>query len=608
MKKNATPILAMLFSLVLAVGCAPTDTPSTLPDPSGSCPQETPQRGDWVINRIASDPDMLTPFNNRSATAGTISGYVLLSMLTIDRYSEAILPLLATSLPEVSEDGMRHTFEIREEATWDDGSPVTGADYAFTLKVIKNPMVNCPHYRVYFEFVENVIIDPENPRKFTVVVNETYFRMESNLGFLNVLPRNFYDPEDLMGEFTIPQLNQDGAQLKSNEKIIEFAQRYNSERFAREEVKGCGAYDFESWVTGQSVTLKRKQDWWGDHLAPEAPVLNLESYPDKLIFKIIMDQNTALIALKNEELDALDRIRPKDFEEIRDDSLVKSKYELSTPNMLAYTFIGFNSKPIQDRPPFFVDKRVRRAMAHLVDCDAIIKNVYYGHGTRIAGPVPSMRPEAHDGLALIDFDPEKAKSLLDEAGWIDSNGNGIRDKVINGKLTEFEFEINFNTSNDERKNVALFFQKECEKVGVTVKLMELDFTIYLTNHSRHDFDAFVGDLHSHPLAWDPKQVWHTQSWLDGSTNYWGFGTPRSDSLIMALRVELDPAKQIPLARELQEMIYDEQPVVFIQSPTNRIAIHKRFRNTRTSVIRPGYWPDQFWTCPETRKYSEIKPK
>lgn len=606
--KRIFPLL-LLTGLLLFVGCNGngndgTDTGGTKTDSKWACANETPQTGDWVIMHILSNPDMLTPFLSQTSDANTIMGYIFPSLLDLDPYTQEIVPLLVKSRPTFNEEGTEYYFEIREEAVWDNGDPVTGEDYSFTLKVIKNPLVNCPQQRVYVEFIEDVIIDPENPKKFSVKVNSKYFRTETSLGFLYTVPRHIYDPENLMEKFTIAELNKNADALRSNPDIIKFAEQYNGEKFQREVVEGCGAWELDEWVTGQKVSLSRKQNWWGDKFRDSGESFSLVNYPDKMVFKIINDRTTAIIALKNKEIDVMDRIRAQDFVEIKDNPLVTDDFELSTPELLGYGFIALNNRPPKDHKPFFVDKRVRRAMAHLINSQSIIDNVYYGYGQPTASPISISRPEYNQNLKPIEHNLEMAKQLLDEAGWKDSNGNGTRDKMIDGELVEFEFDVEYNQGNDERKKVALIFQKECAKVGVVATPVVYEWSNFLERHTQHDFDAFVAALQNPPLPPDMKQAWHTESWANNGTNYWGFGTPESDSLIEAIRLDLNDETRIAKTKRVQEIIYEEQPVVFYYSPMNKIAIHKRFRNTKTSGVRPGYYPNRFWTCPELMLYTE----
>lgn len=610
MTVNRIFTLTLLAGLLILSGCKSDkengngtgNGSETGTDAIWNCASETPTTGDWVVMHILSNPDMLTPFNSQTADANSIMSYIFPSLLDLDPYTQEIVPLLAKERPGFNDAGTEYYFELKEEAVWDNGMPVTGEDYAFTIKTIKNPLVNCPQQRVYIEFIEDVILDPENPKKFTVKVNSKYFRTETSLGFLFTLPRHVYDPENKMANITIAELNANPDGLRNNPDVIAFAENYNSEKYQREIVKGCGAWELDEWVTGQKVTLSRKKDWWGDAFTTSGQSFSLQNYPDKLVFKIINDRTTAIIALKNNEIDVMDRIRAKDFVDIKENPLVTDDYNLTTPELLGYGFICLNNRPPKDRSPLFTDKRVRRALAHLVDCQSIIDNVYYGYGKPVASPIPMSRPEYNHDLDVIQYNLEKAKSLLDEAGWIDTNGNGIRDKVVEGKLYEFEFEIEYNQGNDERKNVCLIFSKECEKVGIKATPTVLEWSNFLEKHTQHDYDAFVAGLQNPPLPPDFKQAWHTESWANNATNYWGFGTPKSDSLIEAIRLELDTEKRIAMSKEVQQIIYDEQPVIFYYTPMNKIAIHKRFRNNKTSAVRPGYYPNRFWTCPELQTY------
>lgn len=594
--------LGWFLALVLIwAGCSSSRQPESNPYTSA---QTEPTRGDWVITHNLSDPDQLNPTNYQGADAGYIIGNIFMSLLTVDPRDTNFpyVPALARELPEISPDGLRFTFEIHPAATWDNGTAITGEDFAFSVKVIKNPLVDCPQLRPYYEFIKDVIIDPKNPRRFIVVTKQKYVLALSSIGTLYVLPRYIYDPENFMGRYSIPELDGKAERLRNDPNIQKFARRYNGMQREPEHIVGCGPYLLERWETGQQVVLRRKARWWADTLKGVA----YEAYPDKLIYRVINDPNTAITNLKAQKLDVMNAIPAKDFVQLKANTGFTTHFSLHTPPMFAYSYIGLNMRP-QGRSPIFTDRRVRRALAHLVDVDMLIKKFSYGMAQRITGPTyPMQRGAYNDTLPPIPYDPARAAQLLEEAGWIDQDGDGIREKILDGRKVNLEFEILTNAGNEVRLQIARIIQQEAQKVGMKVNITSLDWSIFLERTKKHDFDAYIGGWIGSHNPQDLKQIWHSQSWAEGGSNFVGFGNERTDRIIELTREELDKTRRDSLYRLFHEIVYEEQPYIFLTAPYERIAIHKRFRNAYTSPIRPGFFPSGFWTPGEHVRYGKTE--
>lgn len=544
-----------------------------------------------VIVHELSDADMLNPINYSDAGAGYIIKNIYQSLHEIDFKTLEFTPLLAESRPEIvktPEGGLLITYVLRPEAKWDNGQPVTPQDVEFTLKVIKNPKVKNERIRPYYEFITDFITYPDEPRKFTLVSNTVYILAEASSGDYAILPEYFYDPQGLLKQFTVKGLTLEKEKYANHPNLEEFAKDFNSEKRAREKdyINGSGAYKLEEWATGQRIVLKRKENWWGDEVKNGGGYF--AAVPPKITYQTINDQTTALVALKAGNLDVMRSIKSKDFSTLHESKKFSENFNAHTPMQLAYTYIGLNT-----RKPQLSDKNVRKALAHLVDVDKQIKIIKYGQAQRVVGPIhPSKKNEYNNDLVPYDFNPEKAKQLLTNAGWKDTDGDGVLDKVINGQKYQMNLEFIYNSGNDERKATALLLQEEARKVGINVNVVAQDWSVYLENCKNHKFDVFFGAWIQAPVPNDHKQIYHTESYNDGS-NYTGFGNAASDALIDSIRVELDDEKRAAMNKRFQAILHDEVPYIFLYAPTERIAIHKRFTNAEPSVMRPGYWEAGF---------------
>src|SRR5699024_7068687 len=140
---------------------------------------------------------------------------------------------------------------------------------------------------------------------------------------------------------------------------------------------------------------------------------------------------------------------------------------------------------------------------------------------------------------IIPFDPNKAKALLAQAGWKDSDGDGILDKVIDGRKTPFKFQILLNSGNDRRKSIGLIFVQDLKKIGVDASTQSIDGTLCLIRTRDGAYDGYIGGWVSSVVEGDMRQLWHSSQSARGGSNYVRFRNARVDSLIEAIRSEFD---------------------------------------------------------------------
>lgn len=548
-------------------------------------------RADVMIHAL-SDPEMLNPVCASDAAASDINRFMFQNLIDIDPKTLEYIPVLAESrakIEKTSDGKMKFSYRIRPEARWDNNSPVTAKDVDFTLKVMKNPKVNDPHIKTYLEHLVDFVYDETDPLKFTVVVDVTYILAEEISGGFIVLPEYFYDPKGLMKNYTVKQLSVEADKLSKDPAINEFASDFNSEKRMREKeyIGGSGPYKLSEWITGQRIVITRKERWWGDTI--KGTNIFFEANAPKLTYKVINDMTSALVALKAGDIDLMHGIKPKDFSELLKSDKFKANYNAHTPLAMVYSYIGINIKR-----PKFSDRRTREALAHLLDINKMIQTVMYGYAQPTIGPInPSKTKMYNSEIKPFEYNLEKAKQLLAEAGWKDTNGDGTLDKIIDGKQTEFIIDYIYNAGNDTRKQTGLLLQEEARKVGITINVQQQEWSIFIDNTKKHNFDIYYGAWIGSPGLNDLKQIYHSESALNGGSNYTGFGTPQSDALIDSIRVEMDVEKRNGMYKRIQQIMHDEVASIFLFAQSERIAIHKRFTNAETSVLRPGTYEAAF---------------
>jgi peptide/nickel transport system substrate-binding protein len=192
-------------------------------------------------------------------------------------------------------------------------------------------------------------------------------------------------------------------------------------------------------------------------------------------------------------------------------------------------------------------------------------------------------------LKKFEYNLELASKLLDEAGWKDTDGDGIRDKVLGGKKTALELQYKYNSGNDTRKNIGLIYKENLKKIGVDLNIVAKEWTVFLEDTKKHDFEIYCGAWVGDPNVEDPKQIWHTES-ATGGSNYVSYGDAISDKMIDAIRTELDENKRDAMYLAFQEKVHSDIPYIFLFAPLERIAISKKYNkeSAKTYSVRPGY--------------------
>jgi len=539
-----------------------------------------------MTDYLTDSPHQLNPYNRTDATSTMLMKNIYQSLLYADVFSYEVVPQLAKAVPTpvVRADGKTELpFEIKDGAKWDNGTEITGEDVAFSLKIMKLPEVENPHMKPYFEYVEDIVIDKDNPKKFTLICKEPYMLMVSALEDFIILPSYVYDEAGVLKNYTAKQIAQGGNKIEKDANLIKAAENFNSPKFQNKIIVGSGPYKFVEWQAGQRIILELKKDWWGKKYENESHWF--QAFPEKITYEIITDPTTAVVALKSEKIDAIYRVDPHSFvQDLQKSEEFKSKYNIYTPTQFLYSYIGMNM-----RNPKFDDVRVRRAMRYIMDNKNFHDQVFYGMAEQVTSFIhPSKKKFVNTDLKVIEQDIEKARSLMAEAGWKDTNGNGVLDKEINGETVEFEVDFLYPNAAKTSEKGVLMFQEAARKVNLKINPTPLDFKVMVTKTKAHNFDMFYGIWVSPATESDPKQIWHTDSY-NGGSNYVGFGNAETNALIDALRKELNETKRAEIYKKLQAAIDKDAPYIFMLATQNRVAVHKKFGEIKDTGVNPGYF-------------------
>lgn len=538
-----------------------------------------------VIVHIASNPDGLHPFNDNSANRSYIFNYTQKTLVKMDIETLETIPLLIKSMPEVSEDGLAYTYELKEGIKWDDGSELTVDDVIFTTKLQICPLTNNTQIRgIYSSVIESVEKHPDNPYKFIVRTKLVHVDNLGVYGEIYLQQKKHWDPEGVLDNLTFEQIHDPN--FEASEELTNWFNNFNSgdNSYKPERLVGLGPYQITEFTVGSYITLEKKTNWQ----PVDKNSLYDQNYPDKIIFKIIKDDAASYLAIKNQQIDVSTRLGTTKLIKLQQLDYFNENYHSDFLDQYSYSYIGLNMKPDGvEHKPFFVDKKVRRAMAHLVPVDEIIEVIVQGKAQRQASMMSSLKKSYNKELKLIEFDIDEAKKLLEDAGWKDTDGDNIRDKVINGEKLQFAFKLSYMTGAASTKEIVLMIKEAMYKAGIEVIPFPMDFTLFYKNAMDHKFDAMMGGWGGSAGYSDPMQLWHTESWANKGSNFCGFGDAESDSLIVLANTSLDEEKHIAALKELQRKVYEEQPYIFLYSTKRKIAIHKRFDNANMYYEKPG---------------------
>ncbi len=540
-----------------------------------------------MIEWELADADALNPFNSSSANANDLEEHIYQRLIGIDvKTMKYDIPVLADSMPVVSPDHLQYDFVLRKDIKWADGLPFTGADVIFSLKALKDPYdVESAQSRVYVDPIDSAMLINGDPYHVRFVFSKPYFLAIPAIfgSTLYILPKHLLDPKDLTDHYSWQALavaakNPDSIALSKPEKqaMQQFATWFSDAKRNRDPqyVLGTGPYKLDAWVTNQYTRLVRNP-YYVNQWGPE-----FEANPDILLYKTINDFNAAATALKSHDVDLLGDI-PSEFW-VRIDTNHNELKRTAFP-LGQFAYIGFNEKS-----PLFSDPAVRWAMAYMINRPMIIKKLLFGMAKLTQSPVPSTRPEHDSDLPIIPFDPAKAEHILDSLGWKDHDGDGIRDKVINGKRIPFKFTFTVNAGNNTRMQVLLIYAEALKKIGIDASVNTLEWSVYLERLRDHLLDAHLGGWITDPYEADEYQLYHSSQSKNGGSNADSYSDPKADKLMVDIRQEFDPVKRLAMERQLQEIMYQDQANLFLWEPLNTAAWLDRFDSVTWNGYHPGY--------------------
>ena len=548
-----------------------------------------------IVSQLTSEPDNLHPTNGRSSPRSEILIYTQSYLLITDFEKQTFAPGLVKELPKVSADRLRYTYTLRSEPRWDNNENLSVEDVIFTAKAQKCPLTNNPSVKDYWNNLKTIIVDSLDPKTFTLIMKEANMQNMSFITSFCVMQRSFHDPKNILNNYSFEQLDDTLLHAENKKDLREWANNFNDDKYGRDPnfLNGLGAYKVINWEPGQSITLTKKKDHW----TFQSQDAVLSTYPDKIIFKVTRDENSVQLEFKAQTIDVSTNLSMGSFIELASNPGVSANYHHVLSLTYNYTYLAFNERPDGgQRMKLFDNKNVRRALALLTPVDNLTKLVYKEYSSyckRMVSNVSPLKPEFNNSLKALEPDLIKAQNLLSEAGWKDSDADGILDKMIDGKKVLFKTDLVYMNTNSDWKDMAALIAESFAKAGIQTELKPVDLMVFLQAARDHEFDLLLGSWGGTPYPEDFTQLWHTNSWLNKGSNYSGFGNEASDALIDSIKAEINDESRKLMVMRFQEMIYDDQPYVFLFCSMRRNLIHKRFGNVSLFADRPGLLLNSF---------------
>jgi peptide/nickel transport system substrate-binding protein len=215
-----------------------------------------------------------------------------------------------------------------------------------------------------------------------------------------------------------------------------------------------------------------------------------------------------------------------------------------------------------------------------------VDNIFYGLGEVVAIGQSVFSPYFHKGIEPLPFDLERARALLTDAGWVDNNGDGIREKTVDGKELNLEFELLIAASSSEQRTMVQMYKEDLLKCGVRLKPNPAESALWSQKIHERSFDGFI-------IFWtagmdsNPQQIWESKRADDpGSNNYTGYRNPQADRIFEALVTEFDMERRKALYREWYEIQFDDQPYTWIWSIKSPICCNADWRLPEPQLVTP----------------------
>lgn len=516
--------LAAASLLALAVPALSPSVPSFM----SPALAQTPARGGTMNIIVQPEPPMLQLGLNQQGPTQTVAGKIYQGLLTYDEKLDP-LPSLAKSWT-VSDDGLTYTFKLHENVKWHDGKPFTSKDVIFsTTKFL--PEVHS-RARANFARCESITAPDDHTVVFKLKEPFPAFIRAFEVASAPMIPAHVYEGTDFRNN-------------PANATPI-----------------GTGPFKLKEWVKGSYIHLARNDDYY----KPGLP------YLDNIYFRVIPDAASRALALESGQVDQsqYNDIEPFDvarLKEVKSLNFTTKGYEFVAP--VSWLEINHRVKPLDD-------KRFRKAIMYAIDRDFIRDKIWFGLGKVAAGPFNSSTKGFDASIVPYAKNVDKAKALLDEMG-LKPDDKGVRATV---KLMPMPY-------GETWQRLGEYLKQSLKQVGINVVLESTDVAGWVQRVSNWDYEITTNFTYQYgDPALGVSRTYVSDNIRKGVmfSNTMGYSNPKVDELFAAAAKENDPAKRQAMYSEVQKVLVDDVPVVWLLEMQFPTFVSKKFNNVITTGI------------------------
>ena len=542
--------LSGLLLLVALAGCG-ADADSGVDPPAAGQGSSKPVYGDTYIEALQGNISGLIPNVLSDGPSFEVAGLIYNGLVKYDKDLNLVGDLAESW--QYSRDCLDLTFKLRRNVRWQDHQPFTAADVVFTYQTMINPKTPTA-YGGDFKAVDSVeAVDP-----YTVHVHYKHPNAKALQSWsIWMLPKHLLES------------------YASDGKLREAPQN-------RTNPIGTGPYLFKEWRAGEKVVLAANPDYF------EGP-----PFISRVVYRIIPSSATTFLELKAKGVDgakltALQFKRQTEYPAFRK---AYTKYQYAAN---VYVYLGMNLRDAR-----FADRRVRQAFAHAINKHELIDGVRLGLAREATGPYKPGTWQYNPNVHQYPYDPAKARALLAQAGWTETNADGVLMK--NG--VPFKFDLLVAQGGDEGRKVAEIIQASLKDIGIQVELRVIEWAALLKEYiKKRNFEAVI-------LAWgitpDPDQydIWHSSKTTPDELNRIGYANPEVDELLEKGRSTCVEADRKQYYDRLQEVLADDQPIVFLYFRDGLPVVSSRIRGIVPAPIGINYNFNEWFVPLNLQRYT-----
>jgi len=527
--------IAVLLVVAMLASCAPAATPApaetevpptaatTAPEPEATSPPPPPEAPQILKVNMRVPPTDLDPQKEVAASGKMVLGNVFDRLVSLDTNME-VVPELAKDW-DISDDGLTYTFYLEEGVTFHDGTPFNADAVKFSFERLLDPETGSSFFGDY-EIIDSIEVTDDSTVQFTLQYAQALF-----------LRRLAMTEAGIVSPSAVEEL---GADFSSNPV-------------------GAGPFKVEEWVSGERLVLARNEDYWR-----ELPKL------ERVSFSFVAEEQARVAALLAGDTDFETVIPPSLLSMVEaDPDIVIERGPSLFPEWVAFN--------VEKAP--FDDVLVRQAVGYAIDVDTIIERIYLGVGVRSTQPVAPGVYGFDETIEPIPYDPDMARDLLAQAGWEDTDGDGVVDK--DGQKFSAEFKIMAIT---EIQRMAESMQAYMADVGMEASIVVEDWGAYLADLAAGNMNMFVLGQENPIGDADASLAYLFTSDQIGVNNYTRYNNQEFDRLIDEERRETDPEARLELLKEAISLVVDDA----VQVPTFvRESLAAHHQRVKGFVLHPS---------------------